>query len=86
MIEALAASSVKITGRDVVATWKLMVAVFMIPTFYLFYAIITTEVLRRYNIIDGTFYPQAAIFFLIIFVTISYAGVRTFEVGRDCYK
>jgi glycerol-3-phosphate O-acyltransferase/dihydroxyacetone phosphate acyltransferase len=39
--EALAASSVKIEGRDVLASWKLMVALVLVPIVYLFYTIVT---------------------------------------------
>ena len=40
--EALAASSVKLAGRDVVATWKLLVAMALAPTLYLYYTIIVS--------------------------------------------
>ena len=40
--EALAASSVKVAGRDVIATWKLLVALVVAPALYLYYSIIIT--------------------------------------------
>ncbi|KAJ1538677.1 hypothetical protein HK405_013566, partial [Cladochytrium tenue] len=36
--QALAGSSVKIKGRDVVATWKMLAAIFVAPLMYLFYS------------------------------------------------
>jgi glycerol-3-phosphate O-acyltransferase/dihydroxyacetone phosphate acyltransferase len=40
LLEAKAASSVKITGKDVVSTWKIMVALFLFPSFYWVYTMI----------------------------------------------
>lgn len=37
--EALAGSSVKIAGKDVLATWKVIVAAFAAPTLYGLYAL-----------------------------------------------
>lgn len=41
--EALAASTVKIKGRDVITTWKLMVAMAAAPALYLYYVIIVSS-------------------------------------------
>lgn len=40
--EALAASTVKIKGRDVITTWKLLVAIVAAPALYLYYTVIVT--------------------------------------------
>ncbi|KPI43517.1 putative acyltransferase [Cyphellophora attinorum] len=40
--EALAASTVKIKGRDVITTWKLMVALAVAPALYAYYTIIVS--------------------------------------------
>ena len=40
--EALAASTVKLQGRDVVATWKLLVALAFAPALYLYYTVVVT--------------------------------------------
>jgi glycerol-3-phosphate O-acyltransferase/dihydroxyacetone phosphate acyltransferase len=37
-IEALAASAVKVAGRDVLATWKVLISLVMAPALYTFYA------------------------------------------------
>ena len=50
--EALAASVVKLEGRDVVSTWKLLVAMAFAPALYLYYTIVVT-VWLHYNRIDG---------------------------------
>ena len=40
--EALAASTVKLAGRDVIATWKLLIAMAFAPALYAYYTIIIT--------------------------------------------
>ena len=46
--EALAASTVKLEGRDVITTWKLLVAMALAPTLYAYYTIIVSAWLH-YN-------------------------------------
>ncbi|KAF8188418.1 glycerol-3-phosphate O-acyltransferase [Pholiota molesta] len=46
---ALAASVVKIAGRDVLATWKILIAMGVTPVLYTLYAIIATLVAIRAN-------------------------------------
>ena len=43
-LEALAASSVKIAGRDVLATWKVLISLGVAPFLYAFYAVLATIV------------------------------------------
>ena len=50
--EALAASSVKIYGHDVVATWKILVAAGVAPLFYTFYTLLLLA-LNKHNHIYG---------------------------------
>ncbi|KAJ5901869.1 acyltransferase [Penicillium taxi] len=50
--KALAASIVKLQGRDVVSSWKILVAMALAPTLYTYYTIIVTAWLR-YNRLDG---------------------------------
>ncbi|KAF5315645.1 hypothetical protein D9611_004666 [Ephemerocybe angulata] len=45
--EALAASSVKIAGRDVLATWKVLIALGVTPVLYTIYAIIAIHIAIR---------------------------------------
>ena len=45
--EALAASSVKISGRDVLASWKVLIALAVTPILYAFYAILATVIAAR---------------------------------------
>lgn len=50
--EALAASTVKVQGRDVITTWKLLVALAFAPALYVYYTVIVTLWLH-YNRVNG---------------------------------
>ena len=45
--QAVAASNVKIRGRDVLATWKLLISLVLLPAMWLFYTFASGYVLRR---------------------------------------
>lgn len=47
--EALAASAVKIHGRDVVASWKVLISLGITPVLYTFYAIVATIIVIKAN-------------------------------------
>lgn len=55
--EALAASTVKLQGRDVVTTWKLLIAIAFAPTLYIYYTVIVSLWLA-YNRRDGYYTYQ----------------------------
>jgi glycerol-3-phosphate O-acyltransferase/dihydroxyacetone phosphate acyltransferase len=88
--EALAASTVKLQGRDVMATWKLLVALAFAPAVYAFYA--TTFTYWAYvNRIQGwvpTWVPRWMIvpIGMMLFPTITFAALRIGEVGMDILK
>ncbi|KAK2795318.1 hypothetical protein FQN51_000503 [Onygenales sp. PD_10] len=88
--EALAASSVKIQGRDVMATWKLLVALAFAPLLYAFYTILLTYWTYR-NRVQG-YVPEwvplwmIVIFGVWIFPSITFAALRFGESGMDILK
>ncbi|RDW88980.1 putative CTR1 suppressor protein [Coleophoma cylindrospora] len=88
--EALAASTVKLQGRDVMATWKLLVALALAPILYNFYTIILTYWTYR-NRVQG-YVPEWVplwavwIFGYIIFPAVTFAALRFGEVGMDIVK
>ncbi|KAG4442665.1 hypothetical protein IFR05_001850 [Cadophora sp. M221] len=88
--EALAASTVKLQGRDVMATWKLLVALALAPILYNFYTILLTYWTYR-NRIQG-YMPDwvplwaVVIFGYIFFPAITFAALRFGEVGMDIVK
>jgi glycerol-3-phosphate O-acyltransferase / dihydroxyacetone phosphate acyltransferase len=88
--EALAASTVKIQARDVMATWKLLVGMALAPTLYTFYNILLAF-WTYHNRIQGyvpEFVPLWAVFVFgyILFPTITYAALRFGEIGMDIFK
>jgi glycerol-3-phosphate O-acyltransferase/dihydroxyacetone phosphate acyltransferase len=88
--EALAASTVKLQGRDVMATWKLLVALAFAPILYNFYTILLTYWTYR-NRVQG-YVPEwvplwaVVIFGYIFFPAITFAALRFGEVGMDIVK
>lgn len=88
--EALAESTVKVQARDVLATWKILVAMALAPTLYTFYTVAFT-IWTYYNRVGGRV-PESiplwaiVIFGYIFFPTITYAALRFGEVGMDIVK
>lgn len=88
--EALAASNVKIQARDVMATWKLLVAMAVAPACYLWY-IGLGLLWYRYNSCNG-YLPQGIqkryliIAQAIVYPTVTYAALRFGEVAMDIAK
>ncbi|MCJ1354234.1 MAG: hypothetical protein MMC33_004221 [Icmadophila ericetorum] len=88
--EALAASTVKLQGRDVMATWKLLVAMAFAPMLYAFYTILLTYWTYR-NRVQG-YIPEwvplwmVVIFSMIVFPSITFAALRFGETGMDILK
>jgi glycerol-3-phosphate O-acyltransferase/dihydroxyacetone phosphate acyltransferase len=88
--EALAASTVKLQGRDVMATWKLLVALALAPAVYAFYIIIFTS-WTYHNRIQGyvpEWVPLWAVVLLgvVLFPSITFAALRIGEIGMDIVK
>ncbi|CCE79402.1 Piso0_001462 [Millerozyma farinosa CBS 7064] len=82
---ALANSTVKIKGNDVVATWKILISLGFAPLLYSFYATIGTIYCYK----NETF--QINLFFVWFFiymcgVLVTYAALITGEQGMDLFK
>lgn len=88
--EALAASTVKLQGRDVMATWKLLVALAFAPLLYAFYTALLTYWTYR-NRIQGLM-PEwiplwmIVAFGVVFFPSITFAALRFGETGMDIFK
>ena len=88
--EALAASTVKIQGRDVMATWKLLVSMAFAPMLYTVYTILLTW-WTSVNRVQGHV-PESVplwmivIFGYIFFPAITFAALRFGEIGMDIFK
>ncbi|KAI8890293.1 hypothetical protein K501DRAFT_237319 [Backusella circina FSU 941] len=85
--EALAGSSVKITGKDVLASWKVMVASVGAPALYGFYALIYLLYLvkRRPNLSPLSKLTRAGCAWAIQPI-LSYLLMRLGDTGLDIYK
>lgn len=88
--EALRASTVKIQGRDVIATWKLLVAMAFAPILYQLYVIILVYWTYKHRIFGSVpdWLPlwSVPIIGWIMFPTITFAALRFGEVGMDIFK
>ncbi len=83
--EALAASTVKLAGRDVLATWKVLVALAAAPALYTVYAIGSVVLAAKLGL--PLKYKILAPFATFIGVPMtSYAALNFGEVGLDVYK
>lgn len=84
--EALASSTVKIKAKDVIGTWKILVALVLAPALYIFWAAVATFILFRIGMPRA--FPVGLVFFLcyMLCVLTTYASLRVGEVGMDAYK
>jgi glycerol-3-phosphate O-acyltransferase / dihydroxyacetone phosphate acyltransferase len=74
-----------VAGRDVVATWKVLVALVVTPILYGFYAFIVLLLSFKYDWpTRRKIYGPILAFFLMM--AGSYATVRLIETGLDIYK
>ncbi|KZT11385.1 uncharacterized protein LAESUDRAFT_747111 [Laetiporus sulphureus 93-53] len=83
--EALAASSVKIAARDVMATWKILISLGMTPLLYGFYAFIAEVIMFRANapLVWKIWTPPLV---MIILPMVAYAALKFGEAGVDVFK
>ena len=88
--EALAASTVKLQGRDVMATWKLLVALAFAPILYATYTILLTYWTHK-NRVQG-YMPEwvplwmVVVFGVVLFPSVTFAALRIGETGMDIVK
>jgi glycerol-3-phosphate O-acyltransferase/dihydroxyacetone phosphate acyltransferase len=88
--EALAESSVKLQGNDVMATWKILVAGTFAPLLYTFYAVLLAY-WTSYNRINGHVPRHLPIWAVVVSgyalcAAITFAALRIGEVGMDILK
>jgi glycerol-3-phosphate O-acyltransferase/dihydroxyacetone phosphate acyltransferase len=83
--EALAASTVKVAARDVVATWKILVSLGMSPLVYTIYGCIALWLAFKYQL--RLRYKIGLPFFMAVALpSIGYSALKFGEVGMDVYK
>lgn len=84
-VAALAASTVKIKARDVLATWKVLVALAGAPTLYSIYAIGATLLAFKFDL-PRKYKIWAPILTMLGLPFIGYSALKFGEVGMDVYK
>lgn len=84
-VEALAASTVKVAGRDVLATWKILISLGVAPVIYTFYAFLATLVAYRAGV---PFKWRLCMPFLTLAIlpAMNYASLKFGEAGMDVLK
>ncbi|KAH7916054.1 hypothetical protein BJ138DRAFT_1169567 [Hygrophoropsis aurantiaca] len=83
--EALAASVVKVAGRDVLATWKILISLGIAPVLYALYATLATFIAIKANFPNQTIHWTP---FIVIFSLpfMNYAALKFGEAGMDVLK
>ncbi|WVN85662.1 uncharacterized protein L203_100811 [Cryptococcus depauperatus CBS 7841] len=83
--EALAASTVKIQARDVLATWKVLVSLAVTPLLYIFYSILATFFAYKYDIFPEYRHWTPLVIFLCL-PGWAIASLKFGEAGMDVAK
>lgn len=88
--EALAGSTVKIQGKDVIATWKMLVSLAVAPVLYNLYTCILAYLVGKHRLWGYVpeWVPIWAVYFFgwVFFPAITFAALRFGEVGMDIVK
>ncbi|KAL4248145.1 Glycerol-3-phosphate O-acyltransferase [Abortiporus biennis] len=83
--EALAASVVKVAGRDVLATWKILISLGVAPILYIFYAFLATVVAVKSGApMKYRIWTPFVVIMALPFM--SYAALKFGEAGMDVLK
>lgn len=84
-VEALAASSVKVEARDVLASWKILISLGVAPLLYGFYAFLATIVAIKANApMKWTIVTPLVVMSALPFI--GYAALKFGEAGMDVLK
>lgn len=85
LAEALAASSVKIAARDVIATWKILFSLAATPALYIVYAILATWLAWR-NGASSTVVKSMPALIFVIMPFFAMSSLKFGEAGMDVFK
>lgn len=75
----------KVAGRDVLATWKVLISLVMIPALYTFYAFIATVISFEADVSFNRIL-WTPILTLLALPCIGYAALKFGEAGMDVLK
>ncbi|GEQ66941.1 hypothetical protein JCM33374_g604 [Metschnikowia sp. JCM 33374] len=82
---ALASSVVKIKGDDVIASWKILVALGLAPMLYVFWAIIATHYVMKNGWAGQTSSWVVFVLCYLLNILITYSSLRTGEIGYEYF-
>ncbi|KAI0318958.1 glycerol-3-phosphate O-acyltransferase [Amylostereum chailletii] len=83
--EALAASVVKVEGRDVIATWKVLISLGIAPVLYLLYAFLATVIAVKANApLRWKIWTPFIVMSVLPFI--GYGALKFGEAGMDVLK
>ncbi|CAE6522135.1 unnamed protein product [Rhizoctonia solani] len=83
--EALAASTVKVAGRDVIASWKVLISMVVTPFLYSFYALLATIVVARAGA-PLSYQLWTPFLVMAALPLIGYSALKFGEAGMDVLK
>ena len=83
--EALAASIVKVEARDVLASWKIIISLIIMPLLYGFYAFLALMITIKANM-PLSWRLWTPCLTLIALPIMSYAALKFGEAGMDVLK
>ncbi|KAI0082696.1 glycerol-3-phosphate O-acyltransferase [Panus rudis PR-1116 ss-1] len=83
--QALAASNVKIAGRDVLATWKILISLGAAPVLYVFYAFLATWMMIKAGA-PMRWRIWTPFIVMSVLPVIAYAALKFGEAGADVLK
>lgn len=85
--EALKDSTVKIQAKDVIATWKVLVALGFAPLLYTLYAFLATFIVYKYQLFPWLrpIYLVTLLMYIIL-PMLSYSALLIGETGMDVFK
>ncbi|KAG0166094.1 hypothetical protein DFQ30_007588 [Apophysomyces sp. BC1015] len=82
---ALKSSTVKIAGRDVLATWKVLVGVVVLPTLYAFYSLIVFLIVFQ-TTVNWRWKLCLPLLTWVLLPFVSYASLRVIELSHDILR
>ena len=81
----MAASTVKVAGRDVLGTWKVLISLGVAPLLYAFYALVATIVITKANApLKWRIWTPFVVVSALPFI--GYAALKFGEAGMDVLK
>jgi glycerol-3-phosphate O-acyltransferase/dihydroxyacetone phosphate acyltransferase len=82
---AVASSSVKLAGRDVLATWKLIVGFVLLPSLYALYTVPFAYEMYTHGVTLVRTISTVSLLSLLVLPWLSYITIRVAERGYDTY-